>query len=159
MKTLSIAVFLGTALLLLATQRAQSSPAPFSLTIVAAETEVKKGSEVRVNLTLTNNSNRGVSLEFASSVCDYAVDVRDAIGKLAPDTELKRESDCSKHSTGRDIIAPLGPHESQQDTIPVSAFSDMSQPGKYSIQVTWKAPKGFGGAVVKSNIITVTVTE
>jgi hypothetical protein len=159
MKTLSIAVFLGTALLLLATEQAQSSAAPFSLTITAAETEIKKGSEVSVNLKLTNNSNRGVSLEFASPLCDYAVDVRDATGKPAPDTELRRESDCSEHSTGRDIIAPLGPHESQKDTIPVSAFSDMSQPGKYSIQVTWKAPKQLGGTLVKSNIITVTVTE
>ena len=131
----------------------------FSLTITAAQAEVKSGSQPTVNTTLTNLSNRVVTIEFNTPLCDYAVEVRNSAGNLAPDTELKRESDCAKHATGRDIIAPLRPHDSQKDTIPVSAFSDMSQPGKYSVQVMWKAPKEFGGVVVKSNTITITVTE
>jgi len=147
------------ALLLLATGLAQSRQAPFSLTITAAQAEVKSGSQPTVNTTLTNLSNRVVTIEFNTPLCDYAVEVRNSAGNLAPDTELKRESDCAKHATGRDIIAPLRPHDSQKDTIPVSAFSDMSQPGKYSVQVMWKAPKEFGGVVVKSNTITITVTE
>jgi hypothetical protein len=155
----SMVVRLGFALLLLATGFAQSAAAPLLLTIAVAQTEITRGSEVRVDLTLRNNSNRTITLELTSPLCDYAVEVRDSTGNLAPDTEVKRESDCSSHAAGRDIVVQLRPHESHKDTIPLSMFSDMSKPGKYSVQVVWKSPKEFGGVVAKSNTITVTVIE
>jgi hypothetical protein len=131
----------------------------FSLTITAAQAEVKSGSEPTVNTTLTNLSNRVATLEFTNPLCDYVVEVRDSSGNLAPDTEVKRESDCASHAAGRDIIVQLRPHESHKDTIPLSMFSDMSKPGKYSVQIMSKSPKEFGGVAAKSNTITVTVTE
>jgi hypothetical protein len=138
----------------------QASRAPFLLTVAVARTELKRGSEVRVDLTLTNNSNRAITIELTSPFCDYAVEVRDSAGNMVPDTEEKSKTDCANRgSTGMDVIVQLKPHESQKDTIPVSAFSDMSKPGKYSVKVMWKAPKEFAGMVVKSNTITVTVTE
>lgn len=41
----------------------------------------------------------------------------------------------------------------------VTKFYDMSRPGKYTIQVSRAVPKELGGGTVKSNAITVTVTE
>ena len=55
MKALSIAGCLGSVLLLLAAASAESVP-PFSLTITAPQPEVKAGSGVKVDATLTNNS-------------------------------------------------------------------------------------------------------
>jgi hypothetical protein len=59
---------------------------------------------------------------------------------------------------GRYIYDQFGPGESIQDAIPVSQVADMSQPGRYSVQVMREAPAELGGAVVKSNIIEITVT-
>jgi len=133
----------------------------FSLTITAARAEVKSGSEPTVITTLTNLSNRVATLEFTSPLCDYVVEVRDSTGKLAPDTNDKPAPFCAggMKISGRDIITQLKPNDSWKDNIPVSLSSDMSRPGRYSVQVMWKPPKEFGGALVKSNTITVTVTE
>ncbi len=152
-------VCLGSSLLLLAAALAESTP-PFSLTITAPQPGVKAGSGVIVDLTLTNNSDRVAELQFTGSLCDYAaVEVRDSAGNLAPDTEVKSKSDCAhREGAGSAGFYRLKPNESKRDSIVVSMFSDMSQPGEYSVQVMWKAPKEFGGVVVKSNTITVTVT-
>jgi hypothetical protein len=152
-------VYFGYTLLLLGSGLAQSSAAPFSITIAAAQTEEKSGSEVRVNLTLKNVSNRNITVELTSPLCDYTVEVRDRAGKVAPDTELKRVQNCeSGRVKGRDIIGQLKPNESIKDEIPVSQLSDMSQPGEYSVQVLRRASKEFGEVVVKSNTIKITVT-
>jgi len=154
-----MAALLVSALLLIAAGPAQSSSAPFSLTIAAVQTEVRAGSEVRLDLTITNNSNRMVMIALTTPMCDYEVEVRDSAGNLAPDTELKSKSDCAHRATGRAILCHLRPHSSQKDTVPVTWFSDMSKPGKYTVQVTWKAPQEFGSVAIKSNIVTITVTE
>ena len=158
MATFKMALFLGCSLLLMGSGVAHSSPVRVTLT--APETEVKAGSEVSVEVTLTNISNRIVTLELTSPFCDYDVEVRESAGNLAPDTEVKKATDCAhREMTGRHIIVQLRPHESEKESIPVSAFSDMSMPGKYTVTVTWKAPKELGNLAVKSNAVTVTVTE
>lgn len=159
MKTFRMAVCLGSALLLLATALAEAPP-PFSLAITTPDPEVKAGSGVEVDLTLTNNSDRIVEFQFTGSICDYAaVEVRDSAGNLVPDTEGNSKSDCAhREITGAHGMYRLKPNESKRDSIAVSMFSDMSKPGEYSVQVMWKAPKEFGGVLVKSNTITVTVT-
>jgi hypothetical protein len=139
--------------------RAQPAPPPLTISIRAGRDIASASSTVQLQVTLRNNSNRTITLELTSPLCDYAVEVRDSTGNLAPDTEVKRESDCASHAAGRDIIVQLRPHESHKDTIPLSMFSDMSKPGKYSVQVMWKSPKEFGGGVAKSNTITITVTK
>ena len=157
MKALKMAVYFVCSLLLLGSKLALASP-PAQLTLTAPQTEVKRGSEVRVEVTITNNSNRPITIELTSPLCDYEVEVRDSAGNLAPDTDVKKTSDCANRMvTGRHISVQLMPRESKKDTIPITLFSDMSKPGKYSIQVTWKGPKEFGNVAVKSNKITVTV--
>jgi hypothetical protein len=146
----------------LAIALAQSSQAPFSLTIAAVQTEVKTGAEVTVSLTLTNTSNRDVTLEFTSPLNDYVAEVRDSNGKLAPDTEFKRKSSdphgIHLKTSGLDMFIHLKPNDFWKDSIPVSLLKDMSKPGEYFVRVTWKAPKEFGDVMVKSNTIKVIVT-
>jgi hypothetical protein len=143
---------------LLAAAFAESVP-PFSLTIAAPHPAVKAGYGVKVDATFTNNSDSVATLRFSGSLCDYAaVEVRDGDGNVVPDTEIKSKLDCAHMDAGEFRIYRLKPGESRRETIWVSRFSDMSKPGEYSVQVQWKAPEEFGGMVVKSNTITVTVT-
>ena len=159
MKPFIMAICFVCLLLSLGNEFAHAAP-PVLLTLAAPQPEIKKGSEVRVEVTITNNSNRPITLEITSPLCDYEVEVRDGGGNLAPDTDIKKTTDCANRTaTGMNVIAQLRPHESQKDTIPITLFSDMSKPGKYSVQVTWKGPKEIGNVAVKSNKITVTVTE
>ncbi len=156
MKTFTLALLFGSAAIFLGTGFAQSRQAPFSLTITAAQAEVQRGSEAKISTTITNLSNRIVTLEFKSPLCDYSTEVRDSDGNLVPDTPLKKSLDCANESS-RDIIVSLQPHEFHKDAIPVNALSDISQPGEYSVQVTWRASKELGGVVVKSNTAKITV--
>ncbi len=157
MRVLVITVCIACSLLPMGSGLASTS-SPLMLHLGAPH-EVSRGSEVRVEVTLTNNSNRVIALELTSPFCDYEVEVRDSSGGLVPDTDFKKSTDCEhRMSTGRDIITQLKPHESQKDSIPISAFSDMSKPGKYSVMVTWQAPKELGSVAVKSNAVTITVT-
>jgi hypothetical protein len=159
MRIRSMAVGLGLVLLLLAPAFADSSP-PFSLTISTPRPEIKAGSEARVDLVLTNNSNRDAHFRLTSFLCDYATEVRDSAGNLVPDTKLKSTLDCGHGiSIGRVIIIQLKPREGGlKDVVVANMLSDMSQPGEYFVQVTWKAPKEFDSALVKSNTIKITVT-
>ncbi len=158
MKTLRMVVYLGPVLLLLATAQAESAP-PFSLTITTPNAEVKAGAGVGVDITLTNNSDRVATFEYTGSLCDYAaVEVRDSAGNLVPDTAAKSGFDCAQRgATGANGTYRLKPNESRKSTIAVSMFSDMSQPGEYFVQVTWRAPKEFDSVLVKSNTIGVAV--
>jgi hypothetical protein len=164
MRFVNITFLLGAVLLFSAAGLAQSE-APFAITIspssdgISAGTgSVKIGAEVRAIVTLTNLSDRDMTFQFTSPVCDYAVEVRDSAGELAPDTELRRAADCAKRVTGRNFSKLVKPNESAKDGIDVSRISDMSRPGEYSVQVMRKAPKEFGDVTVKSNTIKITVT-
>jgi hypothetical protein len=160
MRCAGLGVCLGTAVLFVATGIAQSSKAAFSVTAAAAYSEVKSGEDVYVKVTLTNNLNRVSTLEFATPLCDYSMAVRYSADNLAPDTEVESKSDCAdRHATGADVILQLKPHESVTSTISVSMFSDMSRPGRYSVQVAWREPKELGGVLLKSNTVKISVVS
>jgi hypothetical protein len=67
MKAVGMIVRFGSVVLLLAAGLAQSSSAPFSIMIAAAHTEMKSGSEVKVNVTVTNISNRDIGIKMTSN--------------------------------------------------------------------------------------------
>jgi hypothetical protein len=157
MKSIGFGVCIGTVALLVTTGMAQSSKAAFSVTAAAAYSEVKSGEEVYVKVTLTNNLNRVVTLEFASPLCNYAMEVRDSDGNLLPETEVKAKSECPQTDTGAHGFVPVKPNESHTATISVSMFSDISRPGEYSVQVAWREPKELGGVLLKSNTVQFTV--
>src|ERR1700685_1013178 len=103
MKSVGLGAFLGTAIVLVITGTAQAPKTAFSVSAAAAYSEVRSGEEVYVRVTLTNTLNRVVTLEFASPLCDYSMEVRDSAGNLVPYTEAKSKSDCAHlHATGAD---------------------------------------------------------
>jgi hypothetical protein len=157
MKSIGFGVCLGTVALLVTTGTAQSSKAAFSVTAAAPYSEVKSGEDVYVKVTLTNNLNRVVTLEFASPLCDYAMEVRDADGNLLPDTDVKSKFECPQRYTGGHGFVPVKPNEPLTATVSVSMFSDISRPGKYSVRVAWREPKELGGVLLKSNTVEITV--
>src|SRR5580704_16860748 len=132
------AVCFGTVVLFIASAIALASPGAFSITIAAVDTEMKSGSEAKVDVTLTNRSDRAATIEFTSPLCDYVVEVRDQTGHLAPDSKVKAALNCADRATGAHAIGQLKPGESVTNTIPISIFSDMSRPGRYSVQIQWK---------------------
>ncbi len=110
------------------------------------------------HVTFTNISDRVAMIEFSVPFCDYAVEVRDSTGNLAPDTEAESKFKCDKRYTGGHGIIQLKPHDSVTSNLSVSMFTNMSRPGEYSVQVGWREPKELGGVVVKSNTVKITVT-
>ena len=72
MKYVGLAVRLGAAVLPGGNRNGPGArKTAFSLTAVAAYSEVKTGEDVYVKVTFLNNLNRLVTLEFASPLCDY----------------------------------------------------------------------------------------
>ena len=89
------------------------------------------------------------------------MDVRDASWKPVPETEeFRKQKQNSEHSLayGRNILVTLKPNETAQDTIEVSGFYDLSNPGQYSIQVR-RVFADVGKEAVESNRIALTVVR
>jgi hypothetical protein len=162
MKTLTGCLQGGAILLLLTYGFAQVIAAPFSIAISAPEAAVKRGSQVKVRIKVTDISNREIEFFDTNRYCDYAVEVRDPAGNLAAEGEYKRTLQCP-NGTGRVMgwrkLVRLKPKEFLEDEIFVSSLYNMSQPGKYSVEVMRKAPKELGEVEVRSTRITITVTE
>jgi hypothetical protein len=149
--------------MLLTSGFAQEIATPFSIAISAPQTVVKRGSQVKVRIKLTNISNREIDFFDTNTYCDYAVEVRNPAGNLAPEGEYKRSLLCPNETGrvmhGRRKLERLKPKEFLEDEMFVSSLYDMSQPGQYSVEVMRKAPKEFGDVEARSNRITITVTE
>jgi hypothetical protein len=136
-----------------------STAAPFTLTLDAGEKAVKAGSELKTYVTLRNSSNRAIYMSVGSSDVDYAIEVRDSQGRLAPDTDFARKLKERAYYSN-DTVFTLQPGESLPKTpLVATKFYDLSRPGKYLIQVSRGVPKEIGGGTVKSNTITIAVTE
>ena len=141
-----------------------------SLRISAFRDSVKAGSPVYIVVQLANNTNH--DLEFARflSGADCKIDVRDVQGKLPPETGFgyvhnghvahpeQDETRYSPRNLTDNLIGDMV-KAGQTTTWPINAskFYDISQPGKYAIQVE-RADPGDPKIVLKSNTIAVTVT-
>ena len=93
--------------------------------------------------------------------CDYPAQVTYADGKPAPLTNYGQQLNCSAASgiIGRNIQVTLKPGESRRDEIMVSNVIDMTEPGKYLVEIWREIPKKLGPNPVKSNAITITITK
>jgi len=137
----------------------QSSAPPFTLTLGTEENSVKAGAEVKVDITLRNSSNRAMHISYGLSEIDYAFDVRDSQNRIPPETEFARKSKGRPHFWS-DTVFYLQPGESlPKALLVVSKFYDLSRLDKYTIQVSRAVPKELGGGVIKSNFITIAVTN
>lgn len=136
------------------------SEPPISLSIRPAQETTKRGSDVTINVTLTNPTNHAVSFTDRNSACDYAVDVHDSAGLPAPQTEYKRTLNCgTKLADGRNIIVTLKPGESRQEQLIITRVCDLGRPGKYSVRVLRTFPNEIGDGTAASNTTEIRVTE
>lgn len=164
----------------------QDGKIPFSITISTAQQVFKVGSKVTIRLLFKNTSDgevpyeRGLGIgvephgEFFTNV-----EVRDAKGELAPETEyyrlLRGKPDPSPRPftserpkprpsiTGSFVGYLLKSGEAREEDISVSQLYDLSQPGQYTISA-WRrlsdvATNPGSKIIAFSNTLAITVTK
>lgn len=131
--------------------------APLSINITAADDTVAAGSEVRIEVALTNNSDKTIIL-MVTGVPPYMVEVRGSDGNRSPETEQGRELREIQEKKGNIITMrvalPLKAGETIKNKIVVSDLYDMTRPDQYSVQVSRTQRE----QELKSNVVKITVT-
>jgi hypothetical protein len=128
---------------------------PLTIDISTDKPTVKAGTSVWIKVHVTNTSKR--ELDFSATISNltgadpnYLFSVRDEAGTAV----ATRAYEHPELATGSPVSRSLKPGESFTDDQDVSRVIDMRRPGQYAVQVSWTKD-----SVVKSNTITVTVTE
>jgi len=146
---------------------APGSKQPFSLTLHPPPGPVKVGGELRLRVTVTNNSNGDIRFARSPGIVpqeelSYHIEVRDAHGRPAPITPFFRHlKDNPGSMWGSYLSYTLGPGKSFEDELLVTKLYTLAEPGKYTVWVArsqepW--PKLTKDSV-RSGSITVNVTE
>jgi len=137
----------------------QTTRPPSILTLITANLIVKSGSDVWVEVRWTNtsdselNANRYID-SLSGRDFAYLLDVRDSAGHA-----LSRIPDKSPVRPVFDAqFATLKPQETIANNINLSKLYNLSRAGKYTIQVSRRIPESPRGDIVKSNVVTITVT-
>jgi hypothetical protein len=124
-----IRVLILITLAMCAASSTQSSTPPFALMLEAEGNPVKAGSEVKVDITLSNSSNRAMHVSYGLTESDYAFEVRDSQNRIPPETEFARKSKGRGYFSS-DHLFYLQPGESlPKAPLVVSKFYDFSRPG------------------------------
>jgi len=138
--------------------KAQRSWPALSLTIEADDPITPPGHKYKIFVEAKlENVSRHTLMLLPARISFYTYEVK-RDGVVIPETEAGRKI---REDIGRQpaIDSTFRPSQIAKDTIPIDELRDMSQPGKYTIQVFW--PMNWANpaeGIVKSNIITVTVT-
>jgi len=139
-----------------------------ALTIKTEHSSVKIGDPIPIEVTLTNKSDHDLNLVREIYGHDLLVNVRDADGKVPADTKYGYLWNGHVANPDVNLVSPqdlrVGGYPvtvQTGETIPwvpinVAKLYQMSEPGKYRIQVQKKDPAD-PQLNVKSNVITVTV--
>lgn len=142
---------------------------PFSLAISVPRNEARVGSELKIKVVLTNTSDHVITVWRDPKASDQAelfhkVLVHDQAGKIATETRHGRRMRTGEDPPGEltvrvDSAAPysLRPGEVIREEATIGKLYDLRQPGKYTIQV--ERIDDESKTVVRSNILTVTLTE
>ena len=140
---------------------AQCQRRPLSIVISAPQSVLRVGSEVRLEVTLTNTSSRRMLIQERNSATDYEIDVRDERGTAVPENDYGRKlkEPPVMPMNSRNFGIYLQPNESTKESIALSDLYDLSRPGKYSIQVERGVSDNPKDGVVKSNKVILTVRE
>jgi hypothetical protein len=154
---LAVAAFAGQS-----SPQRQKVPPTFSINISTSQPSVKVGSEVVVDINLTNKTGRIVWIYWPNNEearpDEYIPTVLDEGSKRPPLTSTGRNLiDHDPGITIGNVDIPnrdVGDGEIIKQKIVITKFYDLSKPGKYTIQLS----RGEGETAVKSNTITVTVT-
>jgi hypothetical protein len=138
---------------------------PFSLTITVADPSVKLGTQVRVTITLRNISGHDIAFDRSSvpgeAEFHYSVLLYDEDGKPMPGTKYWRILRGMEHETYTEnvVSVTIHPNEEVKDDFALNKLFDLSKPGKYTLQVTREIPENLGKGIVKSNLLTLVVTN
>jgi hypothetical protein len=122
---------------------------------------VKAGSEIFIKVQLKNTSKHNLSLDYDADPrtgvgFSHQYEVRDSSGSPAQKRPISHpETGSTGHGWPARILKPGESMDINGDRI--SRLYDLSQPGKYTIQLSRIASVDAKDDVVKSNTITVTV--
>ena len=118
------------------------------------------GSDLAVIATITNTSTKRITIIDTQRFCDYTVDVRTDAGDVPPTDKSREKIKCEGvEISGRRIFRELKPNESYSDPLILKQWYEVNRSGKYQVQIGRKIPDQLGKGWVKSNTITLTVTE
>jgi hypothetical protein len=132
---------------------AQERP-PFKLTIAGDLSPFKAGSQVFIRITQTNTSDHSVGCNAqiaSSSDLSFFYDIKDSSGhRLLP----RPNADMVPGSVN---LCTLAPGKSTSGEYFISWLYNLSQPGKYTIEVLRRFVENGKEGIVRSNRITITV--
>jgi hypothetical protein len=141
----------------------QTGQVPFSIAISTQSDLMKAGSEILVEITLTNTSNHEIRVGKApgnlpQAESEYSIEVRDSKGRVAPDTDYGRKVRQKKiwFYRSRDSVT-LQPGESLKDGALITKLYDLSHVDRYTVQISRLIPEQWGRGTAKSNYINITV--
>jgi len=117
------------------------------------------GEPVKIQITLTNTSSREIGILRSAAEFDYAIEVRNARGKLVPMTPSFQEKNKpgSVRVFSSNVLYPLKPGDTLTDEVVVTDLYQMANAGKYSVVITRELPEDLGKGTVRSNTLAVTV--
>jgi len=136
-----------------------SAQATFTMTIDGPPDPIKAGAEITVEIVLTNISDRVLSFVRPLDPAELIpmIDLRDQRGNPVALTKDGRDARASLSTMTRIRSFVQPGRKLKQDVIPLSKLYDLSQPGRYDLQL--HETDRYSNAVVKSNRIAITVTR
>jgi hypothetical protein len=145
---------------LISAQSTKSAKKPSFSIAINAEDVVKADSNVPLDIILTNTSDKDMSSGeiLGGAELNYDIDVRGSKGELAPETSFGRKlhhKDPGFTLGGSVVAYHLKPGRTHETRSFLNRVYDLSQPGKYTIQVQRRDPGS--NTIVKSNATTITV--
>lgn len=139
---------------------------PFTITISAPQNTVRVGADIHIHVVLTNVSDHGLRIPpvTLNAACDYVIQIQGEKGLIS------NEPNCSGSRIAG--IRQLKPGESVDGNITLSEILqydstqgaevkvfDFTTPGEYVVQLSRHVSDDPAKEIVKSNKITVTVTQ
>ena len=143
---------------------ANQMSAAFSIAISTDTPVIKVGSRISIKIKLTNTSNHNISISDVydnASLFDRGVDISYEQKIWDSRNNLVKRNDQSKDEpaiTGFSVLHTLKPGESLDTVTNLTGRYDLSQPGKYVIQLFRLAANKSADRTVKSNKITLMLT-
>jgi hypothetical protein len=132
---------------------------PLSISVSTAHDVVKAGSDIRIEVTLTNVTTTAIGIE-SNALAPYKVLVNASDGSTPAETGHGRKIKEVQQSRekGETISTKIGqslqPGETKTTELVVTDLYDVSHPGKYSIQVE----RRWEGQKIRSNTLVITIT-
>lgn len=153
----NVALAIASILAILWVSRAIYAQTPFSITISTDKQTVIAGSDVYIKIKLTNTSDGTVDCSSAySNGLDrrYLYDVHDKDGKSVEKPGEHHELNGVSFS-----MCDLPPGDTANGETRITTLYDLTKPGKYTVQLSRFIGKDEKEGLVKSNTLTLVVTE